>query len=67
MNKDNAPDGVLSEDQAIDALDNLPLDDPEYSHVEGEAILCAFLRAEGYDEVAAAYIEARIRCGWYYD
>ena len=61
------PPGMLTEDQAVDALDNLPMDDPEFSHLEGEVILCSFLRAEGYDDIAAAFIEARIRCGWYYD
>jgi len=61
------PDGMLTEEQATDALDNLPMDDPEFSHLEGEIILCAFLRAEGYDDLAMAFIEARNRCGWWYN
>ena len=59
-------DGLLTESQASDALDDLDMSDPEHSHLEAEMILCAFLRAEGYDEIAATFMEARIRCGWYY-
>ena len=59
-------DGMLSEDEATDALDDLDMSDPEYSHLEAEMIICAFLRAEGFEELAMAFVEARIRCGWYY-
>jgi hypothetical protein len=58
--------GMLTETEAADALDDLDLDDPEFSHLEAEMILCAFLRAEGFDEIAASFVEARIRCGWEY-
>ena len=58
--------GMLSETEAADALDDLDLSDPEHTHLEAEMILCAFLRAEGFDEIAASFVEARTRCGWYY-
>ena len=61
------PAGMLTEEQAVDALDSLPMDDPEFSHLEAEVILCAFLRFQGYDDLAMAYVEARNRCGWWYD
>ena len=63
---DKPTEDMLTEQEALNALDDLPMDDPEGSLWEAHAIMLAFLRAEGYDEVAAAMIEARIRCGWWY-
>lgn len=59
--------GLLTEEEALIALDELPMDDPEAAHLTAEQILCALLRFEGYDDIAAAFVEARNRCGWYYD
>lgn len=51
--------------EAVESLKDIS-DDPEIGHREAEEILCAFLSANGFPEVASAFDEARDRLGFWY-
>ncbi len=66
---DNARSAIerAREDEAaavarLNALNN----GPEEAHMEAEAILCDFLRAQGHDAVAEAFEQAKERVGFWY-
>ncbi len=56
----------MNSEEAIKLLDLLTDGDAEYSHSEADAILLEWIKSSGGEEVAAAYKEARSRCGFWY-
>lgn len=51
--------------EAISQLKTLP-DDNEEAHAVADSILLRFLRAEGYDDIVDAWLNARDNIGFWY-
>lgn len=56
----------MSEDDAISELLSLSVGDREEAHVEADNILLEFLRKNGHESLADAYVDVRAAIGFWY-
>lgn len=56
----------MTPEQAVEALRKLDPAEPQESHFKADQILCEVLDAQGLNEVAEAYWQARHYVAWWY-
>ena len=56
----------MKESDVIQELNTMRGDDPKIDHCRADDLLCEFLRAKGFGDVAEAYERAANRVGFWY-
>ena len=56
----------MTEQEAINLINNLPEDDPESAHVYADEAVMEFLKANGFSGLAEAWVAADEDIGFWY-